>query len=99
MPAKTVDQIALDERAIEDDRILTALESWTNAKAEASAASKVARDEKAKAIAMLDELPLEPGEALRCGRFRITRVQRPARTVSFDTAASETLSIKLIPED
>lgn len=92
-------QLALDEQAIEDDEILTALESYQNARDEAKAASAVAKEEKVAALTLLDKLEVPEDGAIRIGRFRITRKTTPARTVEFTTEAKERIGIALVVED
>lgn len=96
---RSVDQLAIDEQAIEDDNILTALESWQNAKEESKAAAGITKQAKEKALALLSEVPIDVGMAVRVGRFRITREEVKARSVSFETGASERIKIALITED
>lgn len=93
---KSVDQIALDEEVIENDAILTALESWLNAKEESKAASAVTRKEREKVDKLLEEVPIDVGMAVRVGRFRISREVVQGRSVSFDTSDSERIRIALI---
>lgn len=93
---KSVDQIALDEEVIENDAILTALESWLNAKEESKAAAKVTRQEREKVDKLLEEVPIDVGMAVRVGRFRISREVVQGRSVSFDTSDSERIRIALI---
>jgi hypothetical protein len=101
MPAalRSVSQLALDEQVIEDDKILTALESYQNAKAEASAAAGIARREKEAAVKLLDDLNIDVGMAVRIGAFRVAREARPARHAEFDVPESEVIRISFIAED
>ena len=89
-------QQAFDEVAIEDAELKRALESRQAAKeatSEARAAYKAANEAAAGEIAKL-ELPV--GGAVRCGRFRITRRAVEARNVSFETGASDRVTIALV---
>jgi hypothetical protein len=70
---RSVDQLAIDEQKVADDRLLTALESWHNARTEASAAGKVSREAKAAAKALLTELEIPFDVPIRVGQFRLTR--------------------------
>jgi hypothetical protein len=91
-----VAQQAFDEVTIEDEDLKTALEARQAAKQEASearAAYKFAGDRANGEIAKL-ELPV--GGAVRCGRFRITRRAVEARSVSFETGASDRVTIALV---
>lgn len=96
---RSVDQLAIDERAIEDDTILTALESWQNASEEAKATRAVAKQEKKAAIALLEKLDVQPGSVIRVGRFRITRTVTEAKEVSFTQGAKDSIEIQMIAFD
>jgi hypothetical protein len=63
------------------------------ATSEARAAYKAANEAASGEIAKL-ELPV--GSAVRCGRFRITRRAVEARSVSFETGASDRVTIALV---
>lgn len=93
---KSVEQLGLDEQVIENDEILTALESYQNAKEESSAAAAIARKAREAARRLLDDLPLDVGMSARIGRFRITREEVKGRSVSFDTQDSERIRIALV---
>ncbi len=89
-------QTAFDEVTIEDADLKRALESRQVAKeaaSEARATYKAASDAVAGEIAKL-ELPV--GGAVRCGRFRITRRAVEARSVQFETGASDRVTIALV---
>lgn len=97
MPTRTVSQLALDEQAIENDEVLTALESWQNAKDEAAATSQVAKEQKALLTALLDKLEVPLDGAIRIGRFPITRKLVPGHTVeSFTTQDKEKIEATLV---
>lgn len=96
---RSVDQLAIDEQAIEDDAILTALESWQNAKVEAAAAAGIVKREKEAAMKLLEDINIDLGMAVRVGPFRISREVVAAKSVSFETAEGETLRVRMVAEE
>lgn len=90
------DQLALDEQVIEDHDIEAALEARQSAKDERSAAQAAFKVAHNKASAELTKLELPVGGAARVGRFRITRTEVAARSVAFETEASDRVQIALI---
>lgn len=96
---RAVDQIAMDEQVIQDDALLTELESWENARAEASAAREVSKKAKERAIAALEQHPVELGQSIRVGRFRVTRRFVKGGERSFTAADRETVELALVTED
>jgi hypothetical protein len=89
-------QDGLFDNVIENDVLEKALERRQTAKEKVGTdrASYKKADEAAKAL-----LPdIDPDQIVRCGRFRIRVIRRPARSVSFDTEEKLTTSISLIEE-
>jgi hypothetical protein len=97
MPA-AVDQLALDERAIEDPALESLLNQWLNAREDASSASADLRATRKRIEAEAEKLDMGIDTAIRIGRFRIERRMRAARDVEFHTEAKDQLSIKLIED-
>lgn len=100
MPASLDPQLAMDERAVNDPDLESALERRLRAKddvSEVRVAYKVAHKE---VNALLDKVADFPADsALRVGRFRITKRQVEAKHVEFDAEAREQISIGLVDED
>lgn len=96
VPAPQVaDQLGMDERNVEDDALAGLLEARLRAQDDVREVRGVykAADQAAKeAIAKLD---ITDGDAVRCGRFRITRKATEPRHVEFDAAAGSRLTIEL----
>jgi len=96
VPAPEVsDQLGMDERVVEDDALAKLLDARLRAKDDVREVRGVykAADVAAKdAIAKLD---LADGDAVRVGRFRITKRATEPRHVEFDAAAGSRLTIEL----
>lgn len=90
---KATNQIAMDERIVEDKELEGLLETRAHAKAEASEASKTAQKAHESAMAALDKLQLADGDVIRVGRFRIERKDSEVKHVEFDTEAKVRLVI------
>lgn len=94
---KAVDQMAIDEKFIEDGALEAALEDLDKAKL--AAATTAARVKEAKAITnnLAERLELPDGVVARVGRWRLERITTGAREVSFTTAPKS--RIKISPAD
>lgn len=79
------DQLALDEKVIDDSELETALEALHAARGEAGEANKRRKDALDTAKTLAGRLELPDGMAARVGRFRISRQDSKARTVHFTT--------------
>jgi hypothetical protein len=99
MPVRQRDQLAFDEKAVEDTRLENALEERQKRK-DSLDAVRVRYDEAHEAAqAEIARLDLADGTAVRVGRFRIERRYVPARAVSFESKASSRTRIALADED
>jgi hypothetical protein len=98
MPAATVDQLALDEKVIEDAALESLLDEWLSAREDASTASADLRAARKRIEREAEKLDMGIDTAIRIGRFRIERRMRAARDVEFHTEAKDQLSIKLIED-
>ncbi|MCI0582328.1 MAG: hypothetical protein L0227_05425, partial [Chloroflexi bacterium] len=82
--AEVAEQIAMDERVVDDDELNGLLEKRLRA---ADDKREVAKVYKAADVAAKDKialLALEVGQAARVGRFRITKTATEPRHVEFD---------------
>lgn len=86
-------QIGMDERVVIDDELEKSLEEREGRRTSLGRSRKLyeASDEKAKGL--LQRLTFEPDEAIRIGRFRITKTETKGRDVSFQTKASSRIRI------
>lgn len=98
MATKAVDQLALDEKVVDDPTIERLLEARQKARDAASLAAGKAKTASEAAAAAIEGLDIGIGAAVRIGRFRIERTLRAARAVSFETAAKEGIRISLAKE-
>lgn len=98
MPARPVDQIAMDEQVIDDPVVEKALDKRQQAKLakEAPVAAYREADEVAKEAIKRLELP--DGGVARVGRYRITKTFVNGRDVSFSTAGRSQVRIGLVEE-
>ena len=99
MPARAQDQLALDEQPISNADLEQALENRLRAGDDVSEARSVYKRVDEVVKAHIAELELTTGVAYRCGRFRITKNRIPARSVTFDTEATERVRISLIEDE
>lgn len=99
MPVRQRDQLAFDEKAVEDAALENALELRQKER-DALNAVRLRYDEAHEAAqAEIAKLDLADGTAVRVGRFRIERSFVPARSVSFESKASSRTRIALADED
>jgi hypothetical protein len=94
-------QLGFDEELVEDDELEQALEHRLQKKVAADQARKAydEADERAKAKLENLEVDLDDDNAIRVGRFRITRRSTSARSVSFETKPSTRIRITLVGDD
>lgn len=97
--SKTSDQLALDETTVEDNPLEAALEARLRAKDDLSEVNLVYKRAHEAAKAELARFELDEDTALRVGRFRITKTVIAAKTVTFETKASDRVSINVIGDD
>lgn len=95
---KTVDQLGMDERAIDNDDLLTALESYHNAREESRGAGRITKEAKAKVKALLDVNGVGVGDVIRIGRFRIERKFVPGGERTVNYSDSETIELGLVED-
>lgn len=96
MPTRVKEQLAIDEKVIEDkelERLLEERQKVRDEMAEVRADLAKANEAANGAIAKL-ELP--DGVPVRIGRFRLTRVEVDARHVEFDTDARSRVRIAVL---
>lgn len=99
MPARPVQQLAMDEETIADKVVEEALEERQRAKDALDPYRKEYRDAHDAAKDAIKRLELPDGRVVRVGRFRITKEFVPARSVSFDTASRSAIRIGLIGDE
>lgn len=98
MATKAVDQLALDEKVVEDATIERLLEARQEARDRASLAAGKAKKASEAAAAAIEGLDIGTGAAVRIGRFRIERTFREAAERSFEISAKEGLKISIAKE-
>lgn len=98
MPARPVNQVAMDEVAIDDPVVEKALERRYRARLEMDPLRLAYREADDLAKDAIKRLELPDGGVVRVGRFRITRTFVAGRDVSFSTAARSQVRIGLTDE-
>lgn len=91
-------QTNIYEVVIEDDEVEAALEKRQKAKESASAVNKRYREADAEAKALVNRLDLGVDAPVRVGRFVVSLRSTKSRSVSFETAAGERLTIRKLEE-
>src|SRR5215468_10312696 len=82
------------DREIDDDRLTELLEDREAKRVTKLEAGGDYRDAHDKVKARLSEEDLQPGDVIRCGRFRIEVSPVAARSVAFDTEPTTRMNIK-----
>jgi len=90
---KAVDQMAIDEKYLEDGELESALDEWDRAKLDQSVAAARVKNERANVDRLAERLELPAGVVARVGRWRLERITTEARSVSFTTAPKERVKI------
>lgn len=98
MAVEATDQLAMDERVIDDKEAERALEERDELKRELAPLNKDYRKKKEAAEFALDRHDLADGEVVRIGRFRVTRVVPESKEVSFTTDPKPRHSIAVVGE-
>lgn len=98
MPARPVQQLAMDEEAVDDKVVENALEARQRAKDALEEPRREYREAHAAAKDAIKRLELPDGRAVRVGRFRVTKTFVPARSVSFETGSRSDVRIGLADE-
>lgn len=96
---RSSDQLALDEKVVNDGELERLLDARGKAKDEASLAAARARTAHEAVQAKIDALDIGPGAAVRIGKWRIEYRSTPARSVSFETDAKEGFRISPVGDD
>lgn len=91
-------QTAIDEHELDNPRLLQALEQRQDRKENVKIARKVYKEADDLAKALLGEHDLQDDQAVRVGRFRITKKAIASRSVQFETDPTSRLTISLLPE-
>lgn len=91
-------QTAIDEIELTNPRLLEALQTRQDLKADVKTARKAYKQADDTAKALLGEHDLQDGQVARIGQFKITKRSIPSRTVNFETDPTSRLTISLIPE-
>lgn len=95
MPAKPVDQLAMDERIVADDALEASLEARFKAKNALNALQAQFNEADEDAIGKIAALDLAIGEVVRVGRFRIEKAATKPHTVeSFDVKGGTRIKIE-----
>lgn len=98
MPARDKDQLALDEKVVDDPKLERLLDQRGAARDQRAAAAAEFDKADQAAKAAIDALDLGVDTAIRVGRYRITKTMSEPRAVSFETESKERISIGLIGE-
>lgn len=95
---RSVDQLGLDERIVEDPELEAALEQREAHKRSLGAVRKMYDGAHAAALVVIERLELPDAAPIRVGRFRLERSTTPPRNVTFETKGSSRVRIRLIDE-
>lgn len=95
---RSVPQLAMDERVVDDKALEAALEKRLRASDDLAEVRGVFKDADTAAKAEIAKLDLSAEAPVRVGRFRITKSEYPARSVTFDTEASSRVRIAVVEE-
>lgn len=99
MPSRAKDQIAMDERVEDEPAIEAALNQRLQAHDNVAEANRVYKRADDAARVALSAIEIPEDEAVRIGRFRITRTISEAKPVSYTTVAGkEKIQIDLVPD-
>lgn len=88
-------QLALDERVLDEPDLEKLLERRLRAADDVAELRKTYKEADAAAKDRLATLGLNDGDAVRLGRFRITKSAVASRAVSFETAPTSRLTISV----
>jgi hypothetical protein len=94
MPTQVRGQLGMDEKIVDDKELEAALEQRENDRADVLVARQSLTMSDTKARALIDKLGMEEGDAVRVGRFRITKQLVPAHEVTFEAEESERIRIR-----
>jgi hypothetical protein len=94
--AKSDDQLAFDEKVIEDPELEEALEDREKVKSQRSALNAKFKQKHEHAVEMIDELDITEDTVVRCGRFRLSKSHVDSRSVEFTTSPTERLTISTV---
>jgi len=90
---KAVDQMAIDEKYLDEPALEAALEDLDRVKLERATATAKVKEARAIVDRHSEGLELPDGLVARVGRWRLERVTTPARSVAFDVAPSTRIKI------
>lgn len=88
-------QTGMDEKPVDNTALSDLLEERLRHADDVAEARKVFKEKDKAAKAEIEKLNIADGQAIRIGRFRITRTPVAARHVEFDTDPTSRLSIEL----
>jgi len=91
--AEADDQLSLDEKTVEDDEIEEALEQREKLKEHKNNATKDYRTAHDRVVGLIDQLGVSEDQAVRVGRFRLSRSHVAGRNVAFETLPTDRLVI------
>jgi hypothetical protein len=94
--ANSDDQLAFDEKVIEDPDLEKALEEREKVKAQRSALNAKFKEKHEQAVELLDELDVTEDTVIRCGRFRVSKSHVDSRSVEFTTSPTKRLTISTV---
>lgn len=97
-PTTGKDQLALDEKVVENDDLEALLDRRMAAKDRLGQLRAEFDQIDREARAMIDGLDLGVDTAIRVGKYRISRTMTTARAVSFETEAKERVSIGVVED-
>jgi hypothetical protein len=94
--AESDDQLAFDEKVIEDPDLEKALEDREKVKSQRAALNQKYKEAHESAVDLIDELDLTEDVVVRCGRFRLSVSRVASRSVEFTTSPTERLNISTV---
>lgn len=92
-------QDGLFDREIEDGDLIAALERREEKRLDRVSANAAFKIEADNVKDLLLNFPIEVGETVRVGRFRLTKSHRDGNSVAFETAPRDQLNIGVIADD
>jgi hypothetical protein len=96
MALRMVEQMAFDEKLVEDMALESALEERERRKASLSAVRAEFKTAHEAAAVEIEKLDLGDQTAVRVGRFRVSRSSVAARSVAFEAEATTRVQITLL---
>ena len=96
--ANSDDQLAFDEKVVDDPDLENALEEREKVKAQRAALNAKFKEKHEKAVELIDDLGVTEDTVVRCGRFRVSKSHVASRSVEFTTSPTKRLTISTVEQ-